>query len=180
MSGHSKWSQIKHKKSLTDAQRSKEFAKLARQITVAAKEKGPDPAMNPALKTTMEKARAANMPSDNIERAVKRASGGDKQILEEVVFEAYGPDGAAIIIEGITDNKNRTAQEVKHLLSEHGAKLAAPGSARFLFQKDESGWRANSPMPVGKEGKEKMLKLLEALDSQDDINDIYTNADIES
>src|SRR3989344_702896 len=180
MSGHSKWSQIKHKKSLTDAQRSKEFAKLARQITLAAKEKGPDPAMNPALRTAVDKARAANMPSDNIGRAFKRVWGGDKQILEEVLFECYGPGGAALIIEGITDNKNRTAQEVKHLLSDHGAKLAAPGSARFLFQKDESGWRANSPMPVGKEGKEKLLKLLEALDSQDDINDIYTNADIES
>ena len=177
MSGHSKWSQIKHKKSLTDAKKSKEFGKLARQITVAARERGPDPASNPTLRTAVEKARSFNMPSDNIKRAIKRAQ-TKEDALEEVLFEAYGPGGAAILILGITDNKNRTSQEIKHLLSEHGVKLARPGSAKFLFQKTDDGWQATVNLPVDEKTKEALSKLFEALDEQDDINDVYTNAEI--
>ncbi|KKU85022.1 MAG: hypothetical protein A2931_01415 [Candidatus Niyogibacteria bacterium RIFCSPLOWO2_01_FULL_45_48] len=178
MSGHSKWSQIKHKKSLTDAKKSKEFGKLARQITVAAREKGPDPASNPSLRAVVEKARSFNMPSDNIERAIKRATSKDESVLEEVLFEAYGPGGTAILISGITDNKNRTSQEIKHLLSEHGVKLASPGSAKFLFQKTDDGWQAAANLPVDEKIKESLSKLFEALDENDDVNNIYTNAEI--
>lgn len=177
MSGHSKWSQIKHKKALTDAQKSKHFAKLARQITVAAKEKGSDPNTNAVLRAAIDKAREVNMPSDNIERAIKRAS-GEKEALEEVLFEAYGPGGAAILISGITDNKNRTTQEIKHLLSEYGVKLASPGSARFLFQKTDDGWQAQTPLPIDEKSKAELTKLFEALDEHNDIQDIFTNADL--
>lgn len=176
MSGHSKWSQIKHKKALTDAQKSKRFSKLARQITLAARSKGSDPNANPGLRTAIEKAREANMPSDNIERAIKRGAGSEKDALEEVLFEAYGPGGAALLIVGITDSKNRTTQEVKHILSEHGAKLAGPGSARFLFQKTDDGWQAKSSLEIDQNTKESLTRLFEALDEHDDINDIYTNA----
>lgn len=178
MSGHSRWSQIKHKKALTDAQRSKHFSKLARLIALASREKGSDPNTNAALQAAIEKAREANMPSDNIERAIKRGAGAEKDALEEVLFEAYGPGGAALLITGITDNKNRTTQEVKHTLGEHGAKLAGPGSARFLFQKTEDGWQTTTPLEIDQSTKETLTKLFEALDEHDDINDIYTNANL--
>lgn len=178
MSGHSKWSQIKHKKALTDARKSKEFAKIARQITIAAREKGESPETNSALRSVVEKARSFNMPSDNIERAIKRATSKDESVLEKVLFEAYGPGGAAILISGITDNKNRTSQEVKHLLSEYGVKLASPGSAKFLFTKTEDGWQAQITMEIDQNSKDALKKLFEALDERDDINDIYTNAEI--
>lgn len=177
MSGHSKWTQIKHKKALTDAERSKEFAKLARQITLAAKEKGLDPAMNPALRTAIDKAKASNMPSGNIERAIKRAE-TKEGALEEVLFEAYASGGVAILINGITDNKNRTAQEIKHLLAGHGAKLASPGSAKFLFTKTEDGWLAQVAVKVDDETKKNLEKLFEELEERDDVNNIYTNADL--
>ncbi|MCH7882817.1 YebC/PmpR family DNA-binding transcriptional regulator [Patescibacteria group bacterium] len=178
MSGHSRWSQIKHKKALTDAQKSKHFSKLARTITMAAREKGRDPTTNSILRSAIEKAKEANMPAGNIERAIKRAGGSEEARLEEVLFEAYGPGGVAILIAGITDNKNRTNQEIKHILGEHGAKLAAPGSARFLFQKTEDGWHATSPIPVDEKIKEALMKLFEVLDEHDDVNDIYTNTNL--
>ena len=163
---------------MTDAQKSKEFAKFLRKITVAVKEAGKDPAANPSLRAAIEKARAVNVPSSNIDRAVERASGAGKDALENVLFEAYGPAGAALLIEGVTDNKNRTSQEVKHILSEHGGKLASPGAARFLFQKTADGWESATPLPVDEAAKEMLTKLFEALDAHDDITDIYTNADL--
>ena len=178
MAGHSKWAQIKRKKAVTDAQKSKEFAKLLRKITIAAKEKGLDPEANPALRAAMDAAREANIPASNMERAIERASGAGKSTLESVLFEAYGPGGAAILIEGVTDNTNRTAQEVKHILLEHGAKLAGPGSARFLFQKTASGWEPVTPLPADDATKETLAKLFETLDLHDDVTDIYTNADL--
>jgi YebC/PmpR family DNA-binding regulatory protein len=178
MSGHSKWSQIKHKKALSDAQKSRHFAKLARQIAVAARIKGPNPEINPVLRAIVEKARQANMPSDNIERAIKKGIGGEKEKLEEVLFEAYGPGGAAMLISGITDNKNRASQEIKHVLSEHGAKLAAPGSAKFLFQKTSGGWQARTLLPIDEKTKKDLMKLFEILDENDNVQDIFTNADI--
>ena len=178
MSGHSKWSQIKHKKASTDAQKSRYFAKLARQITVVAKEKGPDPSGNPKLRSMIEKARGLNMPSDNIERAIKSAQ-AKEGALEEVLFEAYGPGGVAILISGITDNKNRASQEIKHILSEHGVKLASPGSARFLFEKTNDGWQAQPAIEIDEASRNSLKKLFEALDEHDDINEIYTNAEIE-
>ena len=123
MSGHSKWAQIKHKKAATDAKRGKLFSRLSKMLTIAAKEGGPDPASNSRLTAAIEEAKKENLPKDNIERAVKRASEKDAGELKEVLYEIYGPGGTAIIIHAVTDNSNRTTNEIKHLLSEHGAKL---------------------------------------------------------
>lgn len=136
MSGHSKWAQIKHKKAATDKKRGQIFSKLARAITVAAKEKGGGAQTNPALRVAVEKAKAANMPSENIERAIERGAGGEGAGgLEEFTYEAYGPGGTALIIEGITDNKNRTVAELRHLLSSRGGKLADSGSVAWMFDR---------------------------------------------
>jgi YebC/PmpR family DNA-binding regulatory protein len=135
MSGHSKWSQIKFKKAVTDAKKSKLWSKVAAQIIIASREKGGDPAANATLKTLIDKAKAVNMPNDNIERAIKRGTGqlpGEK--MEEMLYEAYGPGGTAILIEAITDNKNRTTSEIKHILGEHGGKLAESGSVKWMFK----------------------------------------------
>ena len=136
MSGHSHFSSIKHKKAITDARRGKIFSKLARLISVAAKEGGGDPEANSKLRLAIEQAKSANMPKDNVERAIKRGTGelaGEK--LEQVTFEAYGPEGIAIIIEGITNNKNRTLGEIKQTLSQHNGKLAGEGSVKWLFER---------------------------------------------
>lgn len=135
MSGHSKWSSIKHKKALTDAKKAKVFSKISRMISVAVRERGPDPATNTALRLTIEKARGVNMPAENIERAIKKFSGKEGEDLQPVQFEAYGPGGVALIIDAITDSRNRTSQEMKHLLSEHGGTLASPGSVLWMFKK---------------------------------------------
>lgn len=136
MAGHSKWKQIKHKKALTDAKKGTAFSKMARMITVVVKEKGTDLDTNTKLRTAVEKARALGMPMANIERAIGRGAGTTNEAaLEEVLYEAYGPGGAAFLIEGITDSKNRTTSEIKHLLSEHDGRLAAQGSVEWLFAK---------------------------------------------
>lgn len=136
MSGHSKWSQIKYKKALTDAKKGKIFSKMARLIAVAARAKGGDPQTNPQLRLAIEKARAFNMPSENIERAIKRGTGDIEGVkMEEFTIEAYGPSGIALIIEGITDNKNRTVSEIKYLLGQHDGKMAEQGSVSWLFEK---------------------------------------------
>ncbi len=135
MSGHSHWHSIKYQKTAADVKKSKAFSKIAREITIAAKEGG-DPEFNSKLRLAIEKAKSINMPAENIERAIKRGTGelaGAK--LEPVLFEAYGPGGMAIIIEGITDNKNRTLGEIKQILSEYGGKLANEGSVKWLFER---------------------------------------------
>jgi YebC/PmpR family DNA-binding regulatory protein len=135
MSGHSHFSSIKHKKSLEDEKRGKIFSKMARVISVAAKE-GPDPASNPKLRQALDEAKNFNMPKGNIERAIKRGSGETKEgKLEEVNYEAFGPGGIAVIIEAITDNKNRTLAEIKHVLQKYNGKLAESGSVKWLFER---------------------------------------------
>ncbi|HEU5142414.1 MAG TPA: YebC/PmpR family DNA-binding transcriptional regulator [Solirubrobacterales bacterium] len=137
MSGHSKWSSIKHKKGAADAKRGKLFTKLARAITVAARDGGGDPDGNPALATAIQKARDASMPKDNIQRAIDRGTGagGDATAIESVVFEGYGPGGAAILVEALTDNRNRTSAEVRHAFSKHNGSLGEPGSVAWIFEK---------------------------------------------
>jgi YebC/PmpR family DNA-binding regulatory protein len=137
MSGHSKWHSIKHKKAVVDARRGQQFTKLARAITVAAKEGGGDPDGNPALALAIQKARDASMPKDNIERAVAKGTGegADADRIETVLYEGYGPGGVALLIEALTDNRNRTGAEVRHLLSKHGGSLGDPGSVSYLFDK---------------------------------------------
>ena len=136
MSGHSHWSSIKRAKEITDQKRGKIFSKIARQISVITREKGKDIATNPSLRIIIEKARKINMPKDNIERAIQRGAGeltGNN--LEEFIFEAYGPEGIAVIIEGITDNKNRALGEIKQILSKNNGKLANEGSVKWLFDR---------------------------------------------
>jgi YebC/PmpR family DNA-binding regulatory protein len=137
MSGHSKWSSIKHKKSAADAKRGKLFTKLARALTVAARDGGGDPEGNPALATAIQKAREASMPKDNIQRAVDRGCGvgTDAEAIERVVFEGYGPGGAAVLVEALTDNRNRTSAEVRHAFSKHNGNLGEPGSVAWIFEK---------------------------------------------
>ena len=137
MSGHSKWSSIKHKKAAADAKRGQQFTKLARAITVAAREGGGDPEANPSLATAIQKARDASMPKDNIQRAVDRGTGAgaEAEAIERVVFEGYGPGGVAILVEALTDNRNRTSAEVRHAFTKHGGNLGEPGSVAWIFEK---------------------------------------------
>src|SRR3712207_1409222 len=137
MAGHSKWAGIKHKKAIVDARRGKLFTKLARAITVAAKEGGGDPDGNPALQLAIQKAKDASMPKDNIERAIAKGTGAgaDADTLESVVYEGYGPGGVAMLVEAVTDNRNRTGAEMRHTFSKHGGNLGEPGSVAYLFDK---------------------------------------------
>lgn len=137
MAGHSKWAQIKHKKKATDAKRGQMFSKLARAIIVAAREGGPDPAANLALANAIEKARSLSMPKENIERAIARGAGAEAggTDFEQVTYEGYGPGGVAIIVEALTDNRNRTASEVRHVFSKHDGNLAGAGSVAWLFER---------------------------------------------
>lgn len=178
MSGHSKWAQIKYKKAASDAKRGKIFSKLARIITVAAKDAGADPKTNSKLAATIDEARRANMPSDNIDRAIKKASAKESAELKEVVYEAYGPGGSAVIITAVTDNPNRTTNEIKHLLSEHGAKLGEQGSAMWAFQKSGKDFAAKFPTTFSADDSKKFEDLLSALDDHDDVQEVYSNADL--
>ena len=136
MAGHSKWAKVKHFKGAIDAKRARLFAKLSREITVAAKVGGGDPAMNPRLRMALLKCRNANMPSDNIERAVKKGTGGgDTANFEDLAYEIYGPHAVALLVELSTDNRNRTAAEVRSLLSKNGGSIATAGSVSRLFQR---------------------------------------------
>src|SRR5215212_9509229 len=137
MAGHSKWAGIKHKKAIVDARRGKLFTKLARAITVAAKDGGGDPDGNPRLALAISKARDASMPKDNIERAIAKGTGegADADALEDVVYEGYGPGGVAMLVEAVTDNRNRTGSDVRHIFSKHGGSLGEPGSVAYLFDK---------------------------------------------
>ena len=165
MSGHSKWSQIRHKKAATDKKRSQLFSKLSKTIIIAAR-KGADPKTNPALASAIEQARAINMPNDNIERAIKKVSERDSAQLDEILVEAIGPGGVALRIKGVTDNKNRTMGEIKKILSDNGAKMVQPGSISWMF---------NSPITVNDQTQKNIETLFEALDSNDDVNDVDSN-----
>lgn len=136
MSGHSKWNNIKNKKEKSDAQRGKIFTKLGREILVAVKEGGPDPAGNSKLRDVIAKCKANNMPNDNIERSIKKAAGdGNSANYEEITYEGYGPNGVAVMIEAMTDNRNRTAGDVRHILDKFGGNLGTNGSVSWMFDK---------------------------------------------
>jgi YebC/PmpR family DNA-binding regulatory protein len=137
MAGHSKWAGIKHKKAIVDARRGKLFTKLARAITVAAKEGGGDVEGNPALSLAIQKAKDASMPKDNIERAIAKGTGegADADAMEAVLYEGYGPGGVAVLVEAFTDNRNRTGSDMRHTFAKHGGNLGEPGSVAYLFDK---------------------------------------------
>lgn len=174
MAGHSHWKQIKHQKGDADKKRSALFSKLLKAIQAAARTES-NPNFNPRLKDTILKARSCNVPSENIERAIHKSS--DKTaVLDELVLEAYGPAGAAFIIEAVTDNRNRTVAEVKKILSEHSAKLANPGSVLWSFEKQPDGWRAKFPQEVSEETRKEIKELMSALDDHDDVQSVISNA----
>lgn len=135
MAGHSKWANIQHRKGRQDAVRAKLFSKLSKEITVAAKMGDPDPDKNPRLRLAVKEAKAASMPKDNIERAIKKSQGGDAENYEEIRYEGYGPNGVAVIVEAMTDNRNRTASNVRSTFSKNGGNLGETGSVAFMFDR---------------------------------------------
>ena len=175
MSGHNKWSKIKNKKAVTDAAKSKIFSKMAKLISTASKQTKGD-VTSPVLRTAMDKAREYNMPADNIERAVKKGAGTDAETLEAITYEAYGPGGSALVIEALTDNRNKAAQEVKFILSNHGFALAAPGSATWAFTKEGGEWKPNTIIPLSEEDGKVLENLIGELEENDEVQDVYTNA----
>lgn len=182
MAGHNKWTQIKRKKGAADAVKSKLFSLLTKTITLEAKRSGGD-RNGPGLRRAIDKARAANMPNENIDRAVNRATAGQDH-YEEVLYEGYGPGGAALMIEGITDNGNRTSQEIKRLLAEHGGSLASQGAARWLFEpprpaaagEKENGWEPKSFLEINEESAMRnLVELVDKLEEHPDIKRVGVN-----
>jgi YebC/PmpR family DNA-binding regulatory protein len=164
MSGHSKWHTIKHKKGALDAKRGKVFTKLIREMTIAARLGGGDPGANPRLRTAVDKAKASNMPSDNITRAIKKGTGElEGSTYEDMVLEGYGPGGVAILVEGSTDNRNRTVSEIRHIFTKHGGNLGGAGSVGYLFKP-----RGVISIAAGKATEDRLMEI--ALDAgADDI-----------
>ena len=180
MSGHSKWSQIKHKKAVSDAKKGQLFSKLVREIMLAVRTGGPQPETNARLKSALERSREQGLPKDNIERAVERAyGGGEAAKLQEFLYEAVGAGGVYILIEGITDNNNRTLAEVKPILSKHDAKLVPPNSLLWNFEKiwttEGKDYRPKNPLELASGEKEKILLLLDELIDHPDVQEVYTN-----
>lgn len=178
MSGHNKWSKIKNKKAVTDAQKSKIFGKLVRFVAVESKKAKGD--INaPGLRAAIEKAKEANVPSDNIERAIKKGLGGEGGEMEQITYEAYGPGGCALIIEALTENRNKAAQEIKHILTKNGFELAVPGSATWAFSKTISGseWTPKNTMAISEEDGAKLEILINELEENDEVQEVFTNAE---
>ena len=175
MSGHNKWSQIKNKKAKTDGQKSKQFSKFSRLITdEMRKSKGMKDA--PGVRAAIERAHGVNMPNDAIERAVKKATEAGVG-FENIIYEAYGPGGSAMMIETLTSNKNKAAQEVKHILSNNGFSLATPGSASWAFERVGADWKATTTVPLGDTDLVLLEKLVEELEDNDDVQNVFTNAE---
>jgi YebC/PmpR family DNA-binding regulatory protein len=175
MSGHSHASNVKRKKDVEDAKRGKIFSKLSRLISVAAKTDG-DPEKNPRLKLAIDKAKQANMPKENIERAIKRGTGETQaEQMEEFIYEAYGPGGIALMVEGITDNKNRAISDIKQILNQSGAKIANKGSVQYLFEKKEQSWIPKYTIEVEDKTKKQIEQLLENLKDNGDVQEVYSN-----
>ena len=168
MSGHNKFSKIKRLKAKNDAQKSKVFSKMVKLISVASRKSKGD-VNSPELRSAIEKARSIDMPNDSIDRAVKKASEKGGAEMESVTYEAYGPGGVAIIIEALTDNRNKAAGEVKHILSENGSSLAAPGSASWAFEKKDGEWTPKMTTPVSEEDEPKLEKLIDDLEENDEV-----------
>ena len=178
MSGHNKWTQIKRQKGASDARKSKVFSKLSKNISLEAKLSGGTD--SPGLRAAMEKAKKENMPKDVIDRAIKKGSEPSAN-MEAITYEAYGPGGAGIIIETLTDSRNRTAQEIKHIFSKNGFALGAIGSVTWAFvrEKTEEGtvWKPTTVAPLSDQDADLLEKLVEELEDNDDVQDVYTNAE---
>lgn len=176
MSGHSKWANIKHKKGKADAERGKAFTKIGREIAIAVREGGGDPAVNGKLRDIIAKAKAVNMPNDNISRSIKKAAGEAQNVIfEEITYEAYAPGGIALIVEVVTDNRNRTGSEVRHIIEKHGGSLGTTGSVGYMF--DFKGLLLIE-RSAGIDEDELMLNALEAgaedVQTSDEGFEVYT------
>ncbi|OGI92710.1 hypothetical protein A2933_00630 [Candidatus Nomurabacteria bacterium RIFCSPLOWO2_01_FULL_46_18] len=174
MAGHNKWSQIRRQKEVTDAKKSKAFSKLTRMIGVQARiSAGKDTV---ELRAAVEKAKKANVPKDIIERAVKKA--GESAKMETATYETYGPGGVGVIIEALTDNKNRTTQEIKHILSENNSALGSIGSVAWVFSiSPEKKWIPKNTTSLSGEDLKLLEKLVDELEENDDVQEVYTNAE---
>ncbi|HEY4500566.1 MAG TPA: YebC/PmpR family DNA-binding transcriptional regulator [Candidatus Paceibacterota bacterium] len=175
MSGHNKWSQIKHKKAKTDAQKSKQFSKFSRLITEEArKSKGDKNSAN--VRAAIERAHEVNMPNDAIERAIKKATESSAR-LEMVTYEAYGPGGCAMIIEAFTANKNKATQEVKFILTKNGFSLATPGSASWAFERHGIQWKPTSTTALADTDLIALEKLIDELEDNEEVQEVFTNVE---
>ncbi len=195
MSGHSKWSQIKHRKGISDQKKGRVFSKLANKITIAARS-GTDPSANYKLQSAIDEARVANMPKENIERAIKRAAEKEAAFLNEITVQAMGLGSVAVVIEAITDNKNRTISEIKNILAKNGFKMVPEGSLNWMFVPHlfgtsaahqaesksrkgagfDAGWSPKAPVEIGDSViKQKFDKLLEELATNDDVENVHSN-----
>ncbi len=167
MSGHSKWANIKHKKGKADAKKGQVFSKIAKEIMITVKAHGSDPSSNLTLRQLLEKARAANMPADNIDRAIKRGAGDmEGKVFEEIVFEGYAPGGVALIVQVLTDNRNRSAAEVRHVFTRHGANFAGQGSVMRSFQR-----KGDIAVDASKTTEDKLMELVLDAGAEDMTNE---------
>lgn len=174
MSGHNKWSKIKRKKEVSDSQKSKIFSKLVKFIQTESRKANGD--INaPGLRSAIEKAKKENMPSENIERAIKKGAGGEGFNLESITYEAYGPGGTAIIIETLTDSRNRTFAEIKHILSKNNSSIAQVNAVKWAFEKNDDGWIPKVPAEISEDETQKLENLIEELEENEDVQDVYTN-----
>lgn len=176
MSGHNKWSKIKHKKGATDAQRSKIFSKHSSLITMEVKKANGDAASAGVL-AAIERAKKDSMPKDVIERAVAKGSGVGAAAMEEILFEGFAPGGVPLLIHVVTDNNNRTAPLVRHVFSKAGLELGVPGSASWAFTKTDEGYSPITPMKLDDAAGEKLADFIEKLEELDDVTEVYTGAD---
>ncbi len=183
MAGHSKWNNIKNKKGAEDAKRAKAFGQISKLIRVAVREgKSDNPDFNPALRTVLEKARSANMPKENIERAINRGMGRSDSgaSIQEVAYEGFGPGGTAVIAVALTDNQNRTTADVRFAFSRNGGSLGSPGSASYMFERNEAGdYVPTINMDVSDADKKQLAQLVDVLLENEDIEEVYTVAQLE-
>jgi len=176
MAGHNKWAQIKRQKGANDAAKGVVWGKLGKRIAVESKKANGD-VNAPNLRSIIETAKKTNMPKDNIERAVAKGISAEASALDAITYETYGPGGAAIIIDVLTDSRNRTAQEIKHLLSEMGLSLAAQGSALWAFEKTGEGFTPKTTVLLSEEDDAKLMEVMQKIDEYDDVQEVYTNAE---
>lgn len=183
MSGHNKWSQIKREKEKTDAEKSKAFGKLGKLIAAEARKArstvGGQASVNreaPGLRTAISKAKAENMPSDNIERAIKKAT-DSSAAMESITYESYGPGGCAMIIEALTENRNKAAQEIKFILGKHGSSLSGVGAAAWAFAKEGTIWKPTTTVALGEKDTEALGKLVSELEENEEVQAVFVNTE---
>lgn len=181
MSGHSKWNNIKNRKGAQDKLKSKNFSQLSRLIRAATKQGASgDPKSNPTLRLILDKARVANMPKDKVQKAIDAALGKDNgNQIQEIVYEGFGPGGVGMMIVALTDNLNRSSSEIRFLLSKFGGSLGSPGSAKYMFTRNQEGeFVANTKFPISAEDNDKLLELIDVLRDNEDVEDVFVACDL--